>query len=158
MSKQSKIYHIVSWKKYLLLFSLILGSLYCLYEVKQYHDADLLYFYNPFILTLLTAIPLGYHFYNLKYFLDGETLVAKGLVDRNVSLDKLKYVFVRKNSIDLMNCSSLFPVTLRSDILEFNELTALIDNTLIDNPHIQIKGAIENQKKWFPKSLDVRNA
>ena len=157
MNKQSKIYHIVSWKKYLILFSIILGSVYSLYEVKQSHDTDLLSFYDPFILILLVTIPLGYHFYKLKYYLDGKTIIAKGLIDRNVSLDKLKYVSVRNNSIDLVNSSSVFPVTLRPDILEFDELTALIDDTIVNHPEIMLKGANVNQKKWFPKTFDARN-
>jgi hypothetical protein len=157
MNKQSKIYHIFSWKKYLLLFSIILGSIYSLYEVKQSHDTDLLYFYDPFILILLVAIPLGYHFYKLKYYLDGKTIIAKGLIDRNVSLDKLKYVSVRNNSIDLIDGSSLFPVTLRSDILEFDELTAHIDHTIVNHPEVMLKGATEHQKKWFPKTFYDRN-
>lgn len=158
MSKQSKIYPIVSWKKYLLLFSLILGSLYCLYEVKQYHDADLLNFYNPFILTLLFAIPLGYHFFKLEYYLEGETLIVKGLIDRILPLDKLKYASVRSNSVDLNKDSKLFPVTLRSDIQGLNELRSMIDATLVNHPEIKLKGALENQKKWFPKTFDARNS
>ena len=156
MSNRSKNFYIVSWKKYLLLFSIFLGSVYCLYEVKQFHDADSLYFYNPFIISLVFAIPVGYHLYNLKYYLDGKTLVAEGLIDRSISIDKLKYILVRNKSIDLINSFSLFSLKLRSEIQELRELTALIDEVLIYHPEVKLKGPLEYREKWFPKTFAAR--
>jgi len=104
------------------------------------------------------VIPLGYHFYKLEYYLEGETLIVKGLIDRILPLDKLKYASVRNNSVDLIKDSSLFPVTLRSDIQELDELRSMFDATLVNHPEIKLKGPLENQKKWFPKTFDARNS
>jgi len=156
MSKRSNIFYIVTWKKYLLLLIIFLSSVYCLYEIKQFHDANILYFYNPFIISFVFALIVGYHFYRLKYYLEGKTFVVEGLVRRKLSIVNLEFISVRKESLDLVNGFSLFSISLRSGIQELNELTALIDGVLVHYPGVKLKGQSEYCRKWFPKTFNAR--
>lgn len=156
MSKRSKNFKVVPWKKYVLLLAIFPSSVYALYDAKQYHDADFFYFYNPLIISLVITLLIGYHFYNLKYYLDGKMLVVEGLVNRKVAIDKLKHILVRKESLEFVDGFSLFSIALRSEIQELDELTVLIDEVLIDHPGVKLKGAVEYREKWFPKTFAAR--
>lgn len=156
MSNQATCFYITPWKKYVVLFSISLFSAYCLYEIKQFHDAGNLYFYHPFVIFLVFASFVGTHVYLLNYCLEGKTLIVEGLVNRKVVIDKLKYVSVRKKSVELVNRYGLFSLPLRSIIEDLEKLTDLIDQVMVDHPEVKLKGQSEYCRKWFPKTVDAR--
>ncbi|MGM0589406.1 MAG: hypothetical protein ACQETE_13370 [Bacteroidota bacterium] len=145
------------WQRYGLYLLLIFTEIFSGYLLYEEYLEGHFSFINPFFLNIILAPLILPYWANRTYYVIDQTFVsADPILTRQIELTCVKYIQVDKRSIRLHK----IPIILSPVIYKHNQgakqVATYLDEILLDQPDIRVKGSGEHIEKWFPQTFEAR--